>query len=210
MIQIITLVLWLSCLAIGLLGMWLTEPPVAAPPPPKKSEPPLQVQVMNVELQPVVLPPQAPPDPSQPPPPPDESPAAPPPLPEVAAPSAAMAFAQPIEGAVRLVPLSRANPARLSVVAAPPVQRLTYGQGEGRQPEPDYPQEAVDAGQQGVVGVRLRVDQEGGVAAAQVIAPCPWPLLNQSALRAVRDTWHFGPGPPRLYDVYITFHLNQT
>jgi protein TonB len=211
MVQIITLVLWVACLIVGLLGMWLTKPPIAPPTPPaKKPEPPLQAEVLKVELEPTVLPPQAAPDPSLPAPPVDQPPAAPPPLPEVAAPSAAMAFAQPIEGAVRLVPLNRANPARLSIVAAPVIQRLTYGLGEGRQPEPDYPQEAVDAGQQGVVGVRFKVDTDGRVVAAQIILPSPWPLLNQSALRAVRETWHFGPGPPRLYDVSITFHLNQT
>lgn len=210
MVQIITLVLWVSCVVVGLLGMWLTHPPAAPPPAPiKKPPPPLKAEVLNVDLAPMPLPPPAPRNPSEPPPPAAPSPASPPPLPEVAAPSAAMAFAQPIEGAVRLVPLSQANPARLPATVAPVVQRLTYGLGEGRQPEPDYPQEAVEAGEQGVVGVRFRVDTDGQVVAAQITSPCPWPLLNESALRAVRDTWHFGPGPPRLYEVAITFHLNQ-
>jgi len=209
MIQIITLVLWLACVAVGLLGMWLTQPPPPATAPPKKPEPPV-AEVLKVDLQPMVLPQDVAPDPSQPPPPADQPMPTVPPLPEVAAFSPSIAFAQPIEGAVRLVPLSRANPARLSTLATPVVQRLIYGQGEGVQPEPDYPQEAAEAGQQGVVEVRLKVDPNGRVADAQAIVPCRWPLLNLAAVRAVRETWRFGPGPPRVYDVSITFRLNQT
>jgi protein TonB len=92
---------------------------------------------------------------------------------------------------------------------APTVQQLTYGQGEGRQPAPDYPPEAIAARHQGNVRVRLSVGDDGRVLTAQVVGPCPWSPLNQSALRAVRDRWRFHPGPTRLYEVIITFQIKQ-
>lgn len=208
-IQIITLVLWLLCLVVGLLGWWLTQPPPAPTAPPKKAEPPPQAEVLKVDLEPMVLPQVVPQDQSQPPPPSDQPMPALPPLPEVAAYDPSIAFAQPIDGLVRLVSRGQANPGRISATPLPVIQRLVYGQGEGAQPEPDYPQEAVDAGEEGTVGVRLKVDSSGQVIDAQAISPCTWPLLNQAAVQAVRNTWHFSPGPPRIYDVSIAFQLNR-
>ena len=78
------------------------------------------------------------------------------------------------------------------------------------QPAPEYPIESQLAGQHGVVVVRFTVDQDGNVTTAQAIQPCPWPLLNQSAVRAVRETWHFRPGPVRAYEVSIQFVLRQS
>src|SRR5690606_11982859 len=90
---------------------------------------------------------------------------------------------------------------------APPVQTLTYGRGEGRQPAPDYPRVAVRQGQEGVVRVRFSVGEDGRVLGAEAVGRCPWPLLNDSALRAVREKWRFPRGAVRLYEVAIRFEL---
>jgi protein TonB len=89
------------------------------------------------------------------------------------------------------------------------VQRLTYGQGAGRQPAPSYPPDAAADRQQGTVMVRFEVDNTGRVIAAFAAAPSPWPLLNEAAVQAVRYTWRFPPGPARIYDVSIEFKLRE-
>jgi protein TonB len=179
------------------------------------------------------------PDRSEPTPPPPEAPAIPqaPAVTEVAAPSPDIAFALPVEGLTRIVDISRAEHARPaqtpSTVAGstngqvggtgppsarpatvlpssqPAVSHLTLGQGEGRQPPPMYPREAVIGRQEGTVGLRFTVGEDGRVVSVDVISPSPWPLLNQAAARAVRETWHFVPGPRRIYDVPIEFQLNR-
>jgi protein TonB len=111
----------------------------------------------------------------------------------VAAPSAAIAFAVPVAGPP--------HPAT--------VHKLTYGEGEGQQPAPEYPREAVLAQQEGVVVVRFVVGKDGRVISADAVTPSHWPLLNQAAVRAVRDTWQFAPGPVRSYEVSIQFQLRQ-
>jgi periplasmic protein TonB len=93
--------------------------------------------------------------------------------------------------------------------AGPVATRLTFGQGEGNQPPPQYPRQAILAREQGTVGLRFTVGEDGRVLWVQVVVPCRWPLLNQAAADAVRDTWHFPPGPRRLYEVPIEFQLHQ-
>jgi protein TonB len=100
-------------------------------------------------------------------------------------------------------------PARVAPTTAPAIRRITFGQGEGRQPPPEYPREAIQAGQEGVVVVRFSVGADGTVQAAQLATPSRWPLLNQAALAVVRDRWRLGPGPPRTYEVSIRFQLNR-
>ena len=207
MLQIITLVLWLSCLVIGLLAMLLQAAPVPAP---VKITPitelPPQPVLIDVDL-------------SEPPPAEDVPPAPQsqltatadvPPMPVVAAPSPAIAFAAPVEGPVRVSSSGYWGIGRSVAMAQPTVRRLAYGRGEGKQPRPDYPREAVAAGEQGTVGVRLIVAADGSVARAWAVSPSPWPLLNEAALGAVLQEWHFPSGSRRIYDVFITFKLNQT
>jgi protein TonB len=94
------------------------------------------------------------------------------------------------------------------VQATVPTQHLTFGSGEGDKPPPEYPPEAKLARQQGTVVVRFRIDQAGHVIEAEATAPCPYSLLNQAAVRAVRETWEFPPGPARTYDVTFEFALH--
>jgi protein TonB len=136
-----------------------------------------------------------------------------PPLAAVANLLPAPSFALPVEGPHQTVDAKAAVPVQASQAVAPPPanvpQQLTYGQGEGKQPAPEYPAEAARAGEEGTVIVRFTVDANGRVAAAEASTPSEWPVLNHAAVRAVRDTWRFPSGPPRNYEVSIQFQLVQ-
>ncbi|MEI7928131.1 MAG: TonB family protein, partial [Verrucomicrobiales bacterium] len=54
----------------------------------------------------------------------------------------------------------------------------------GRMPAPNYPSEARRKNQEGRVVVAFSVDERGDVVSASVSNPCPYPLLNEEALRA--------------------------
>lgn len=86
---------------------------------------------------------------------------------------------------------------------------LTLGQGEGRQPAPEYPRQAARQRQQGTVVVQFTVGEDGRVQVAEAVTPSPWPLLNAAAVRTVRERWRFRAGPARLYQVAIRFELTQ-
>ena len=126
-------------------------------------------------------------------------------------------FALPVEGPVRLVEVKAAafarpaEPVQTNAPAqfVPQPQQLTFGQGEGRQPAPEYPYRAKREGQEGVVKVRFLVGEEGRVVSAEAAARSPWPMLDESALRAVRERWRFRAGPVRHYEVAIRFQLTR-
>jgi TonB family protein len=203
-LAVFTLVLWLGCVLVGALGLIL---PYRRPLPPKPAPPPVKVELLNVELSNETQPPEPPKTVI----PPDAltRPDIPPPVP-VAEPSPAIAFALPVAGPVRVVAVNHAAAARPAATAALPApQKLTFGQGEGRQPAPDYPPRARREGQQGNVTIRFAVAADGQVTAAEVISPSPWELLNAAALRAVRERWRFPAGAVRVYDVVIRFELRQ-
>jgi protein TonB len=121
LLPVVTLVLWLGCLAVGIGGLVLRYPRAL---PPDHEPPPAIAGVLNVDVTehlaqpearspappPAALPPEALP-PLQPPSPPQEvaAPAAPP-LTAVAAPSPAIAFAVPVEGPTRVVDARQAGP----------------------------------------------------------------------------------------------------
>ena len=211
-IGVFTLMLWLTCLFLGGLGLALPYP---RPHPPQREES-VQAQPLQVELTQEPLPA---PDPA--------TPAAlppalpdllqPPPLPQppiVAPPDPAIAFALPLEGPTRIGTANSADRTlsqtpSASPAALPPAQKLTFGEGDGRQPAPEYPRESVRQGQEGVVVVRLAVDASGRVQLAEAASPSPWPLLDAAALRTVRERWRFPRGPLRRYEVPIRFELTQ-
>jgi protein TonB len=238
----VTLVLWVGCLLVGVLGLTAGRTQVRANP---ANSAPVEVRVVNVDL--------AAPAPPIPAPEGSESPAAKesettpaagamreaavPALPAVALPGPAIAFAVPVEGPVRIVATQAAVPVArvpaaansgdaagtgsvavgrraaatatpVAVPVPPPVTRLIVGEGEGDQPRPEYPREAVLGRQEGTVVVRFGVGADGRVSWAQAIDRCPWPLLNQSALRTIRETWRFPAGLPRVYEVPIQFQLH--
>jgi TonB family protein len=133
----------------------------------------------------------------------------------VSEPLPAVDFALPVEAPARIVEPALAGYRRsaetntIQTPAAPPVQSLTYGQGEGRQPAPRYPRRAIREGQEGTVLVRLSVNENGRVMSATAVSPSPWPLLNDAALEAVRQRWRFSPGSLRYFEVPIRFELER-
>ncbi len=83
-----------------------------------------------------------------------------------------------------------------------------------RNPPPIYPEQARANGQQGTVLLRIEVDPEGRPTSINLKQSAGYPLLDQAALKAVRQ-WRFYParvGPvaiSSLVDVPIRFQLNQ-
>lgn len=217
LIPIFTLVLWVGCLTIGFVGFVL---PYLRPQPAPKTPPPVVAELLNVELTSDPLPP---PNPARPPrspqPPPLARPAVVPPAPPMMAlaePSPQIAFAVPIEAPARIVPAKEASfrtvestPIVMPTPEPPAPQPLTFGRGEGRQPAPEYPRQALREGQEGVVTVRMTVREDGRVLAAEASSPSPWPLLNDAAVRVVKSRWRFAPGAVRAYEVAIRFQLNR-
>ena len=205
LVPVLTFVTWTVCLVVGLLGFLLpySRPHrVVKPPEPVKMEK-LFMQLGKQTITPTEnerQPANGGPSAGLPT---DEM--APPAIP-VAEPSPAIAFAVPVEGATRVVPFDQAayaRPAKPSSV----VQQLTFGVGEGEQASPEYPRQALEQHQEGTVVVRLVVGVSGQVSSAEAFQPCPWPLLNEAAVRTVRQQWRFAPGGVRTYDVAIRFQI---
>jgi TonB family protein len=216
-LAVTTLVIWTLSAAVGVIGLKF---PYARPQPIAKAPEPIQAEVLKVDLTPQPLsPPANEPVRQDRVPPPELQPISPPkapPLIAVAQPNPAIAFALPIEGPSRVVPAKEASfatPAPAVVepahVPTPQTQQLTFGEGEGKQPAPEYPRRAMAAGQEGTVLVRFSVGEDGRVLTAQASAPCLWALLNDSAVRVVRERWRFRAGPARLYQVSIRFELRK-
>jgi protein TonB len=205
LVPVVTFVIWTVCLAVGFLGFLLPYSRahrVITPPEPVNVEK-LFVQLGKQTITPTEN---------------EHQPAnagastalpsdelAPPAIP-VAEPSPAIAFAVPVEGATRVVPFDQAAYARPSK-PVPVVQQLTFGVGEGQQASPEYPREAIAQHEEGTVVVRLVVGESGLVTSAEAIQACPWPLLNESAVRTIRRQWRFAPGGVRTYDVPIHFRI---
>jgi protein TonB len=199
---------------VGGLGLILPYTRVKGTTPPPA---PVQAEILNVEL---TTQPLAPPEHQHPlnlskPPPllqPVTVPTAPP-LIAVAQPSLAISFALPVEGPVRVAEAKQAayiqTSAPTNSVALPVVQTLIFGQGEGKQPAPEYPREAIRQGQEGKITVRFVVGETGKVTEAEVATRSPWPLLNEAALRTVRNRWRFRAGNTRAYEVQIRFELGK-
>jgi periplasmic protein TonB len=209
-----TLVIWMTCMAVGLIGLRIPYPrPWPAMPPAA----PVMARLVNVQITAEPAPrlsqrtpmlPQA--NVVEPSPPPMPAPLAEPaeaPMMAIATPVPLKTISMPPPAPAPIAPVATVATTHPTppTEAAPSVQQITFGQGEGAQPAPDYPIEAQLDGEQGTVVVQLTVAADGHVASAAVVSPSPWPLLNQSAVRAVRETWQFSAGPVRIFEVAIQF-----
>ena len=76
----------------------------------------------------------------------------------------------------------------------------------GRMPLPVYPPEARRRNQEGTVMIAFTVDTNGRVISARVASSSPWPLLNDAAVRAVRQ-WRFPAGPVVNLQQPVVFQL---
>lgn len=79
----------------------------------------------------------------------------------------------------------------------------------GRMPAPRYPSEARSKGQAGTVLIEFTVDPSGRVSSAHIASPCPWSVLNEEALRAVKN-WKFPPGSVMTFKKPIVFKLRNS
>lgn len=79
----------------------------------------------------------------------------------------------------------------------------------GRMPAPRYPSEARNKGQAGTVLIEFTVDPGGRVSSAHIASPCPWSVLNEEALRAVKN-WKFPPGSVMTFKKPIVFKLRNS
>jgi periplasmic protein TonB len=214
---IFTSAIWMGCIAIGVIGIVI---PYASPQEPKAQASAIQAELLNVEMTSEprvaddVAP--APADPLAPPPVAKAvAPSAAPALIPVAAPNPAIAFELPVAGPTRIVDAKEASysapvtqPAD-NAVAQPPVTQLTLGSGEGKQPQPTYPARALSEGQEGTVRVEFTVGADGRTLAAEIVSQSPWPLLNEAAVKVIRERWRFSPGPVRRYQVPIHFRIRK-
>jgi protein TonB len=213
MLSVVTAVLWMVFASAGIAGLRMQY---QQPQTFQKVRAPITAERLNVNVvksEPrgspriEVAPKQALPEP--------KLVAAPPPpsLLPVADPKLSVPFPVAVKGPSRVVEPSKAVPSQRQATPAAAksseVEHLTFGEGEGDQPAPEYPREAKLAHQQGNVTVEMTIGENGDVTDTQVTSPCPWPILNQAALRAVRDTWHFEKGPVRYKDIEFVFELHQ-
>lgn len=216
-LPIATFAVWIICMIVGVLGMVLHYPRAQASPPPAV---PVQAVMLNVEIGKTAEARAI----SEPPAPSPELPlpstladvASSPDLPRMiplATPNPPIVFSVPVNSGETKSGPGTANTAsgksQASTPVATGVEHLVFGQGAGDQPPPEYPREAALARQEGTVVVRFVVDRNGNVESAEAIRPCPWPLLNQAAVRAIRENWRFAAGPVRSYEISIQFQLRQ-
>lgn len=220
LLPVFTLVLWLGCSLVGVLGFALAYP---RPQPPAPEAESIKAEFLHVELEAAPVLPEILSEPYVP------LPAPEPPTPIaapqiampvlVAEPSPAIEFALPVEAPAVVVDDARhasySQPridevAPAAAASAPAMQTLSLGHGEGRQPAPDYPLQARRQRQEGAIKVHFAVGPDGRVLTAEAVEPSPWPLLNESALRTVRQRWRFSQGQPRLYEVLIRFQLDKS
>src|SRR5271163_3524601 len=200
MTQLATFSIWLLCAAVGMVGAFV--PTIADRPAfsaPKELTIDVSTDVPSVPNTPdIVATPRAPAD---------RQPSLPPAAPAMAAPSPEIAFAIPAPGAVRPVPVV-ATPIAPPRTPAPTsaIHHLVLGQGEAQYIKLDYPEEAQLNGEEGSVGVQFTQDDAGHVTDAHLPRPSRWPLLNNAALKAVRQT-AFPPGQPGTYDIPFEFKL---
>jgi periplasmic protein TonB len=196
LLSVTTMVLWCGCLAVGIAGIVLA----AGHTKPAAPMPPVETELLNVET----VSQRSAAQPAQPT---AQSPAETPPPPALPV-VASATFAQPMDQPIR-APASAAPSQSAAPTNKPAVIRLTYGVGEGQQPAPVEPPEAVLDGEEGTAVVRLTVGEDGRVTEAEAVSPSRWPLLNNAALRTIRSTWRFRRGTVRVYEVAIEFDINR-
>ena len=60
---------------------------------------------------------------------------------------------------------------------------------------------------QGIVVIELVVDSSGAVVSAKVSKTSGFPVLDEIAVKTVKERWHFPPGPQRFHTWECKFQL---
>jgi periplasmic protein TonB len=198
LLQLATLVFWLACVAVGVVGSaWHTSF--------MNTVPPLSVKQLTIAVSTdIPLTPDASPSPANP----AVAPVALPPAPPaLTTPSPAIDLAAPMP----IVNIAAPSTVHIAVglhpaSAAALVHHLVLGQGEAQFIRLTYPEEAQLSDEEGSVGVQFTQGDDGHVSEAHLARPSRWPILNEAALKAVRQS-PFPPGQPGSYDISFEFKL---
>ncbi len=90
---------------------------------------------------------------------------------------------------------------RQARVDAPPALKKTL--------RPDYPRGARTRGEEGDVQLEIAVDAQGGVTSVTVVSACPYPELNDAAVKAARKA-RFTPARQGRRSVSCTARITLT
>lgn len=192
-------------------------PPVEAtevtPPPEPEPPPPQEVAAVEPEIKVELPPPDEPPPPTAA----EMKPVEPPkPKPKPPQPRPAAAPRPTAQAAVTKAPSPDAGNASITQQQAASSSSLIVFEGKPRYRVPPtpavYPPRSIELGQQGEVLVRVRLQPDGAAAEIVLWRSSNFPLLDRSALAAVRG-WHFLPamrdGRPvaAWVEIPVRFHL---
>jgi TonB family protein len=120
--------------------------------------------------------------------------------------SPSIAFAVPVQGAVAVASPRFATPPPPANVAPKPT-KFNPDASAGSFPKPTYPGFALRNRQQGTVTVRVTVDPSGAVVEATIASSSGFTLLDDAAVKTVKERWKWLPGGTRIYDVPVQFKL---
>ncbi len=190
-------------------------PPVEAtevtPPPEPEPPPPQEVAAAEPEIKVELPPPDEPPPPTA-----AEMKPVEPPKPKPPQPKPAAAPRPTAQVAVTKAPSPDAGNASITQQQASDSSSLIVFEGKPRYRVPPtpavYPPRSIELGQQGEVLVRVRLQPDGAAAEIVLWRSSNYPLLDRSALAAVRG-WHFLPamrdGRPvaAWVEIPVRFHL---
>jgi protein TonB len=175
------------------LDAWIEPPPAspaappAAPIPVVPQTPPPRETALSLPDEPALSPPPV-----------AVEPPAAHPAPAASLPAPAVDTARvphPVEGASKPAASQAAIPAPVAPgvpAPAPTVPALQARANYERNPPPPYPRSARRQGLQGVVLLAVRVNERGRVESLHVVESSGHAVLDQAALKAVRD-WRFRP-----------------
>jgi periplasmic protein TonB len=115
----------------------------------------------------------------------------------------------PIQGAVAVAPARYASapPANLAAPPRPTKFDPNAATDGGSYPAPLYPGAAQRNNYQGTVTVEIIVDVSGAVASTKVLKSSGFSMLDDAALKVVKDRWRFPPGQAHVYVWDCKFHL---
>jgi protein TonB len=190
-------------------------PPVEAtevtPPPEPEPPPPQEVAAAEPEIKVELPPPDEPPPPTA-----AEMKPVEPPKPKPPQPKPAAAPRPTAQVAVTKAPSPDSGNASITQQQASASSSLIVFEGKPRYRVPPtpavYPPRSIELGQQGEVLVRVRLQPDGAAAEIILWRSSNFPLLDRSALAAVRG-WHFLPamrdGRPvaAWVEIPVRFHL---
>ena len=120
-----------------------------------------------------------------------------------------LVFPVPVEGAIAISTEARFVPAPPPKIAAPPkpTQFDPNSTTGGIFPDPIYPAFAQRNRQQGTVVLEFTVDASGAVTSVKVQKTSGFNILDEAAVKAVKERWRFPPGGARYYFNKFTFEL---